>query len=47
AYKQECIKNDLRMKKNLSDDEIKKNKENITKSKKMFLDIVKGKEKNV
>ena len=44
-HKQECIKNDLRMKKKLSDLEIKKNQENITKSKKMFLDIVKNKKK--
>jgi len=47
AYKQECIKNDLRMNKELSDAEIKKNKDNVTKSKNLFLDIVKGKEKNV
>lgn len=43
SHKQECIKNDLRMKKKLSNSEIKKNKENITKSKKLFLDIVKDK----
>ena len=43
--KQECIKNDLRMKKKLSGSEKEKNKENITKSKKEFLDIIKGKEK--
>jgi len=46
-HKQECIKNDLRMIKKLSDSEIEKNKQNITKSKNLFLDIVKGKEKNV
>ena len=40
-HKQECIKNDLRMKKKLSINEIKKNKENITKSKNLFLDIIK------
>ena len=40
-HKQECIKNDLRMKKKLSGLEIKKNKENITKSKKQFLGIIK------
>lgn len=40
-HKQECIKNDLRMKKKLSDEQIKKNKENITKSKNLFLDVVK------
>jgi len=44
-HKQECIKNDLRMKKKLSDSEIKKNKENVTKSKNLFLDIVKNKER--
>jgi len=44
-HKQECIKNDLRMNKELSDSEIKKNRENVTKSKKMFLDIVKKKKK--
>ena len=47
AYKQECIKNDLRMKKKLSDEEIEKNKQNITKSKNLFLKIVRDKEKNV
>lgn len=38
--KQECIKNDLRMKKNLSAEQIERNKENITKSKNAFKDIV-------
>jgi len=33
------------MNKELSDSEIKKNRENVTKSKKMFLDIVKKKKK--
>jgi len=47
SHKQECIKNDLRMKKKLSDSEIEKNKKNITKSKNLFLDIVEGKGKNV
>ncbi|GAH51241.1 unnamed protein product [marine sediment metagenome] len=42
-HKQECIKNDLRMKKKLSDEQIEENKKNITKSKKQFLDIVKDK----
>ena len=42
-HKQECIKNDLRMIKKLSKDEIEKNKENITKSKKLFLDITRKK----
>ena len=41
--KQECIKNDLRMKKKLSDEEIENNKKNITKSKNLFLEIVKDK----
>ena len=47
VHKQECIKNDLRMNKKLSEAEIKKNKENVTKSKKLFLDIVKRKKKGV
>ena len=42
-HKQECIKNDLKMKKKLTDLEIEENKKNITKSKKQFLDIVKKK----
>ena len=42
-HKQECIKNDLRMKKKLSNEEIEKNKKNIAKSRKQFLDIVKKK----
>ena len=46
-HKQECINNDLKMKKKLSDEQIKKNKENITKSKKRFLDIAKEKNKEV
>jgi DNA replication protein DnaD len=45
VHKQECIKNDLRMNKELSDAEIEKNKENVTKSKNLFLDIVKKKKK--
>lgn len=44
VYKQECIKNDLIIIKKLSDSEIEKNKQNITKSKKQFLDIVKDEE---
>jgi len=44
-HKQECIKNDLRMKKKLTDLEIENNKKNITKSKNLFLDIVKEKKK--
>lgn len=39
-YKQECIKNDLRMIKKFSPDQIKKNKEGITKSKKLYFDIM-------
>jgi len=46
-HKQECIKNDLRMIKKLSKTEIKKNKENITKSKNLFLDITKDKKKEM
>ena len=41
-HKQECIKNDLRMKKKLSDKKIKENKKNITRSKNHFLKIVNG-----
>ena len=41
VYKQECIKNDLRIIKKLSGAEIEKNKENITKSKNAFLDDIK------
>lgn len=44
-HKQECIKNDLRKIKKLSDAEIEKNKERVTKSKELFLDIVKKKKK--
>ena len=43
VHKQECIKNDLIMIKKLSEEEIKKNKESITKAKEQFLDIVKKK----
>ena len=39
-HKQECIKNDLRMIKKFSPDQIKKNKEGITKSKKLYFDIM-------
>ena len=42
-HKQECIKNDLRIKKKLSGNEIKNAKKGITKSKKQFLDIIKKK----
>jgi len=41
SHKQECIKNDLRMIKKLSKAEIEENKQNITKGKKLFLDILK------
>lgn len=41
VHKQECIKNDLRMIKKLSDEEIEENRKRVTKSKNLFLDIIK------
>jgi len=41
VHKQECIKNDLRMIKKISDVQHEKNKENITKARKQFLEIAK------